>query len=125
MIDEEDPECQGECSWYDVTCLLSGFYNWVLDIFNGIFDFFTLLKLSIVIIFSLVSVFVSSDLLDGIRSLNENKAIRISISVLIGVLIALLLYSFIYSFWFWILLVAGIVYLIFGKPIVNLLGFLR
>jgi len=91
------------------------------NIFGGYFDFFTYLRLAIVAVFSLVSIFVSSDLLKQIESLKEIEVARWGISVVIGVGMAFLLYTFIYSFWFWIVLIAGLAYLMYGKPIVNAL----
>ena len=114
LVDGDDPACKDRGFWDSIT-------GWFSDLFSGFFDFFTMLKLAIVVIFSIVSVFVSSDLLNQIDSLKEIKAARWIISVIIGVGLAFLLYTFIYSFWFWIILIAGLTYLMYGKPIVKAL----
>ena len=122
----EDAECKdGDDNDDDGQGFFGGLFKGIGDffgnLFNGFFDFFTILKLAIVAIFSIVAVFVSSDLLKQIESLKEIKTARWIIAVVIGVGMAFLLYTFIYSFWFWILLIGSIAYFMYGKPIVKAL----
>ena len=117
----ESAECKDGDENKDDGGFFAGIGEFFSNLFSGFFDFFTMLKLAIVVIFSIVSVFVSSDLLNQIDSLKEIKAARWIISVIIGVGLAFLLYTFIYSFWFWIVLIAGLTYLMYGKPIVKAL----
>ena len=114
LIDEEDPECKSNGFWDSI----KGFFS---NLFDGFFDFFTILTWAIVGIFSLVSIFVSSDLLNEIDSLKNIPIAKWIIAVLIGVALAFLLKTFIGSFWFWIILIAGTVYFMYGKPIVKAL----
>jgi len=96
--------------------------NWFSNIINGIFDFFTILKYLIVISLGIVSIFISSDILKSIKSLEENETIRWIISVGIGIGIGFLLYTFIYGIVFWIIVVLGFIYMLFGRKIKSALG---
>jgi len=110
----EDGDGDGECAWYDVVCLAK-------SALSGFFSFFTILTWAIVGIFSIVSIFVSSDLLNEIESLKNIPIAKWVIAVLIGVALAFVLKAFIGSFWFWIVLIASIAYFMYGKPIVKAL----
>ena len=117
----EDLECvsgndDDEDSWFQ------NIKDWVGKLFSGFFDFFTTLKLAIVAIFSIVSIFVSSDLLNEIKSLREIPIAKWLVAIIIGIGLAFVLYSFIGSLWFLIALLGGTAYLLYGKPIVRALG---
>lgn len=98
------------CAWYDIPCKISSLFEVTLN-------FLIILKWVIIIIVSIVSIFISADLLEKIRSLEEIQPLRWTIAVLIAVSIGVLLYSFIGSFWFWVCSIGVVIYLIFGATI--------
>ncbi len=112
----ENTRCvRTKCAWYDIPCKLK-------SLFSGIFSFFNVLKYLVIFIFGAVSIFISSDILKSVESLEENKVIRWIISSIIGIGIGLLLYTFIYGLVFWIIVVLGIGYMLLGQKIKSALG---
>lgn len=92
------------------------------DLFSGVFDFLYILKMFIVLVGGIISIFVSAGYLNLIKELEKRPYIKWPLAVVIGFGIGYLLYAFIGGFIFWILVVAVILWFLIPIffPMINL-----
>ena len=113
LIDKDDPDCKKPNFWDAIK-------QFFADLFAGTINFLKLLKYMVIGVLSIVTLFVSSDLLKKIESLEKLNIVRWIVSVGIGVGVFFLALSFIGSFLYWVVVIGLVVYLLFGKKIVGL-----
>ncbi len=115
-IEDEDG-----CKWYDLGCYFLKFFgsikNVFSDLFSGVFSIFKFLKYAIVFVASLLSMFLTNDFSKSIKTLKQNKWLRITFSIIIGLFISIFLYLFIGSFLFWVFGIALIVFIFLIKMV--------
>lgn len=113
-IDKDDVDCteSDKCKWYDIPCQIK-------NLFSGLLTAIDILKYIIVFLVSILSIFVTQDLIKGIKGLKDKKQnlIRWLIALGIGVGIFFALYSFLFSKSFWIVAIIGLAYLFLSSYI--------
>ena len=92
------------------------------DLISGTFDFLVALKYFIIFIVSSLIIFASNELLERIKALKKNNALRITFAIAIGVGIGYLLFLFIGSLLFWGLSIGGFLFFLFSNQIKKFIG---
>lgn len=109
-----------ECEWWNVFCKLQKLFS---NLFSGTLNFLRAVKIFIIGVISLFTLFVSFDVLEGIRVLKRNKWLRWLFSLGLGLGVGILLFYFLdfSNLFFWITIGALILYIMFASGIKRLL----